>query len=87
MQPTWMDLLPQILLAGGGFLVFCLGGFWGKRPQGLLFGVALAAAIGSGAAALLLEPREALFLTMLETGGYGRFFTILICEASGNGWR
>jgi NADH-quinone oxidoreductase subunit N len=78
MQPTWMDLLPQIFLAGGGFLVFCLGGFWEKRPQGLLFGVALAAAIGSGAAALLLEPREALFLTMLETGGYGRFFTILI---------
>ena len=78
MQPTWMDLLPQILLAGGGFLIFCLGGFWEKRPQGLLFGVALAAAIGSGAAALFLEPREPLFLSVFETGGYGRFFTILI---------
>jgi len=78
MQPIWMDLLPQILLAGGGFLIFCLGGFLEKRPQGLLFGAALAAAIGSGAAALFLEPREPLFLNMLETGGYGRFFTLLI---------
>ncbi|HVP79543.1 MAG TPA: NADH-quinone oxidoreductase subunit N [Thermodesulfobacteriota bacterium] len=78
MQLAWIDLLPQILLAGGGFLIFCLGGFWKKRPQGLLFGVALAVAIGSGAAALLLEPREPRFLSMFETGGYGRFFTLLI---------
>ncbi len=64
MQLAWIDLLPQILLAGGGFLIFCLGGFWKKRPQGLLFGVALAVAIGSGAAALLLNPQEPLFLNM-----------------------
>jgi len=78
MQPVWIDLLPQLLLAGGGFLIFCLGGFWKKRPQGLLFGVALAVAMASGAAALLLEAREPRFLNMLETGGYGRFFTLLL---------
>jgi NADH-quinone oxidoreductase subunit N len=78
MQTSWIDLLPQLLLAGGGILIFCLGGFWEKRPKGLLFGVALVVAIGSGATALLLEPWEPRFLSMFETAGYGRFFTLLI---------
>jgi NADH-quinone oxidoreductase subunit N len=78
MQSSWVDILPLILLAGGGFLVFCLGGFWKGRPQGLLFGVALAAAIAAGAAAVLLKPDQTQFLRMVETGGYGRFFTFLL---------
>jgi len=78
MQPSWVDILPLILLAGGGFLVFCLGGFWKGRPQGLLFGVALATAIAAGAAAVLLRPEQPQFLRMVETGGYGRFFTSLL---------
>ena len=78
MQPNWVDILPLILLAGGGFLVFCLGGFWKRRPQGLLFGVALATAIAAGAAAVLLRPDQPQFLKMVETGGYGRFFTFLL---------
>lgn len=78
MQPNWVDILPQLFLAGGGFLIFCLGGFWKRRPQGLLFGVALTTAIAAGAAAILFEPGEPQFLKMLETGGYGRFFTFLL---------
>ena len=78
MQPNWVDILPLILLAGGGFLVFCLGSFWKGRPQGLLFGVALATAIAAGAAAVLLRPEQTQFLNMVETGGYGRFFTSLL---------
>ncbi len=78
MQPNWVDILPLILLAGGGFLVFCLGGFWKNRPQGLLFGIALATAIAAGTAAALLRPEQPQFLKMVETGGYGRFFTFLL---------
>ncbi len=78
MQPNWIDLLPLLLLAGGGILVFCLGGFWKGRPQGLLFGITLATAIAAGAAAALLSPEQPQFLKMVETGGYGRFFTVLI---------
>ena len=78
MQPNWVDILPLILLAGGGFLVFCFGGFWKKRPHGLLFGVALATAIAAGAAAVFLRPEQPQFLKMVETGGYGRFFTFLL---------
>jgi len=78
MQPNWVDILPLIFLAGGGFLVFCLGGFWKGRPQGLLFGVALVTAIAAGAAAILLKPDQTHFLKMVETSGYGRFFTFLL---------
>ncbi len=78
MQSNWIDLLPLLFLAGGGFLVFCVGAFWKARPQGLLFGIALATAIAAGAATLLLRPEQAQFLRMVETGGYGRFFTFLI---------
>jgi NADH-quinone oxidoreductase subunit N len=78
MQPHWIDILPLLLFAGGGFLVFCLGGFWKQRPQGLLFGVALATAIAAGAATLLLKPEQPQFLAMVETGGYGRFFMLLL---------
>jgi NADH-quinone oxidoreductase subunit N len=78
MQPNWIDILPLLLLAGGGFLVFCIGGFWKKRPQEVLFGVALAAAIAAGATTLLISPEQPHFLKMLETGGYGRFFTFLL---------
>jgi len=78
MQPNWIDILPLLLLAGGGFLVFCLGGFWKKRPQGLLFGIALAAAVAAAATTILVRPDQTQFLKMLETGGYGRFFTFLL---------
>jgi NADH-quinone oxidoreductase subunit N len=78
MQLYWIDILPQLLLAGGGFLIFCFGGFWRKRPPWLLFGIALVVAIAAGAATVFLEPREPHFLKMLETGGYGRFFTFLL---------
>lgn len=78
MQPNWVDILPLIILAGGGFFVFCLGGFWKGRPHGLLFGAALATAMAAAAAAVLLGPEQPQFLKMVETGGYGRFFTFLI---------
>jgi NADH-quinone oxidoreductase subunit N len=78
MQPNWIDILPLLLLAAGGFLVFCLGGFWKRRPRGLLFGLALATAIAAATTALLVRTDQTQFLKMLETGGFGQFFTILL---------
>jgi len=78
MQPHWMDILPLLLLAGGGFLIFCVGGIWRRRPEGLLFGIALTAAIAAMMTALLVRPEQMQFLMMLETGTYGRFLAILI---------
>ncbi len=78
MQPHWMDILPLLLLAGGGFIVFCIGGFWKRRPQELLFCLALATAIAAAATALLSSPEQPQFLRMVETGGYARYFTFLL---------
>jgi NADH-quinone oxidoreductase subunit N len=78
MQPNWIDILPFLVLAGGGFSVFCIGAFWKKRPQEVLFGLALAAAIAAGATALLISPQQGHFLKMVQTDGYGRFFTFLL---------
>ncbi len=78
MQPHWTDILPLLLLAGGAILVFCIGGYWKRRPPELLFGPALATAIAAGAATLLIRPDQPQFLRMVETEGYGRYFTFLL---------
>jgi NADH-quinone oxidoreductase subunit N len=78
MQPNWIDILPLLVFAGGGFFVFCIGGFWKNRPGEILFGLALAAAIAAGATTLLVSPQQGHFLKMLQTEGYGRFFTFLL---------
>jgi NADH-quinone oxidoreductase subunit N len=78
MSSDWISILPQALLAAGGFLIFCAGAFWKKRPGELLFAIALITVIASGAAAILFKPGSGHFLNMLETEGYARFFTFLL---------
>jgi NADH-quinone oxidoreductase subunit N len=74
----WISILPQLLLAGGGFIVFCVGAFWRKHSAGLLFGIALLAVCAAGLATILHQPEAPQFLRMIEVTGYGRFFTFLI---------
>ena len=74
----WLSILPHMILAGGGFLLFCIGAFWRPRSAGPLFATALIAVLLSGVGAALTSPQSAEFLGMLEVQGYGRFFTILI---------
>jgi NADH-quinone oxidoreductase subunit N len=78
MQPNWIGILPLLLLTGGGFGVLCIGCFWKRRPQALLFGLALASAVAAGITTLVINPEQGNFLEMMETGGYGRFFTFLL---------
>jgi NADH-quinone oxidoreductase subunit N len=73
----WLAILPQLLLSGGGFIVFCVGAFWRKHSPGLLFGIALVTSCLAGAA-ILHQPEAPQFLRMIEVSGYGRYFTILI---------
>ena len=42
MQVYWLDILPILILAAGGLLVFCAGAFLPRRPAWLLFALALA---------------------------------------------
>jgi NADH-quinone oxidoreductase subunit N len=78
MTTDWTSLLPLLILAGGGTLIFLVGAFWRRRPAGVLCGLALVSAAGAGAAAWLVVPLSASFGGMLDLGGYSRFFFLLL---------
>lgn len=83
MQAHWLDILPILILAAGGLLVFCAGAFLRRRPPGLLFALALAAVLGAGLTAALATPARPAFLGMLDLGGYARFFAVLFMVITG----
>lgn len=77
-NPTdWAGLIPVLILAGGGTLIFCAGAFWRRLPGGVLFALALLSAAAAGAAALWITPANPASEGMLDLGGYARFFTFL----------
>jgi len=80
---AWFSILPHLILAAGGFSIFCLGAFWRPRSAGVLSGLALIAVFLAGAGVFLTTPEEPQFLGMLEVQGYGRFFTVLIIVITG----
>lgn len=82
MQAYW-DILPLLILAAGGLLVFCAGAFLPRRPAWLLFGLALVTAVSAGLAAAVLTPDLPSFLNMLDLGGYARYFSVLITVITG----
>jgi len=82
MPMDWPALLPYLILAGGGTLIFLAGAFWPRRPRDLLFVLALLTVLGAGAAAVLMAPRAATFLGLVDLGGYARFFNCLFAAIS-----
>ena len=77
-SPTdWPGLLPVLILAGGGSLIFCAGAFWRRLPRELLFVMALLSAVAAGVAALWVTPGHPTSEGMLDLSGYARFFTCL----------
>ena len=78
MPTDWLGLIPVLILAGGGSLVFCAGAFWRRQPCWLLFALTLLAAGAAGTAAGALTPGGATSGGMLDLGGYARFFTLLL---------
>lgn len=76
MLTDWVAILPQLLLAAGGTLIFCVGAFWRRRPGELLFALALLTASGTGAAAVLVASKAESF-SGLDLGSFARFFTFL----------
>jgi NADH-quinone oxidoreductase subunit N len=78
MHNEWIAIVPQVILASGGFVVFCLGAFWRRGPKELLFLLSLAAALGAGAAASWLAPEASSFYGMVDFGGYTRFFIVIL---------
>ncbi len=77
MPTDWPGLLPVLILAGGGSLIFCAGAFWRRLPREVLFVLALLSAVAAGVAALVVVPGSPTSEGMLDLGGYARFFTCL----------
>jgi NADH-quinone oxidoreductase subunit N len=78
MPNDWNGLLPLLILAGGGTLIFLVGAFWRRRPAGTLFALALITTGAAAVAVLLLPSRVPAMEGMLDQDGYYRFFTALL---------
>jgi NADH-quinone oxidoreductase subunit N len=74
---SYLDILPLIILTGGGLVVLCAGAFLLRRSAWLLFGLSVLTTLAAAAAALL-PPRSPDYLGMLDLGGYAQFFTVLL---------
>ena len=69
-------MLPHLILAGGGLIIFCTDAFWGNRPRWTLFALAVAATVGAGLEALF-GPGGG-FARMIDGGPFARYFNGLI---------
>lgn len=78
MATDWTGLLPILILAGGGTLIFLVGAFWRGRPESCLFVLALLTTLATAAVVLFLPSPHPNFESMLDLGGYARFFTLLL---------
>lgn len=79
MQSQWVvALLPELLLAAGGFLALCVGAFWRRRPGEVLFVLSLLTVVGTGLVAAVVEPGTSSFAHRLDLTGYARFFAFLL---------
>jgi NADH-quinone oxidoreductase subunit N len=74
----WAAIVPQALMAAGGLLIFCAGGFWPQRPAWLLFALAVAAAAGCGLSVVTVKPDSTEFCRMVDAGEYARFFILVL---------
>jgi len=78
MKSTWIVILPEIILAAGGLLIFCIGAFRQGRHEPLLFFLALIF-LGAAISTSLSIPTSEISLNgMLNGGRYARLFTTLI---------
>jgi len=82
MESNWIVILPEIILAFGGLLIFSMGAF-GRRGTGQsLFFLALIF-LGAAIPAVLYIPFSNPFLSrMLESDGYTRLFMVLIASVA-----
>ena len=80
MESTWIVIFPEILLAAGGLLIFCVGAFWLHRPGKLLFSLALIFPAGAAAASTFAPMAGMTLSGMLDSEGYARLFSTLIAS-------
>jgi NADH-quinone oxidoreductase subunit N len=78
MESTWIVILPEIFIAAGGLLIFCVGAFWPRRPKSLFFFLALISLAGALAASAFAPMAGMSLSGMLDSEDYARLFSVLI---------
>lgn len=77
MNTDWLTLLPLILLAGTGTLIFCLGAFFRQVETVLLVGLAVLACLACAGSALFVHPAPGNFSGLLAIDLFNTFYTVL----------
>ena len=77
MQTEWIALLPFMLLAGGGILIFSLGALWTPRAPAVFFGPAILASIGAGIASAFIRSGPLPTTHLLNSDGFCRYYIVL----------
>jgi len=82
MESNGMVILPEIILAFGGLLIFCVGAF-GRRGTGKFLLLSALVFLGATIFASLYVPASSPFLArMLVSNGYTRIFMVLIASVA-----
>ena len=74
----YLDILPLLILAAGGLIIFLAGAFLPPRPPWLLLALSLLTTVAAGATSILVVPANPDYLGLLDLGDYSRFFTVLL---------
>ncbi len=75
---TYFDILPLIILAAGGIIIFLAGAFLPPGPPWLLFALSLLTTVAAGVTSIFLVPANQNYLNLLDLGEFSQFFTILL---------
>lgn len=82
MESIWVVILPEMSIAAGALLILCAGAFWQRRPDKLLFFVALISLAGAVAASAFAPMAGMSLSGMLDSEGYARLFSTVILSAA-----
>lgn len=74
----WNSIVFQLLLAGGGIILFAIGALTRRRSYSLLYVLSLGWMVAAGLCAIMAADGPGVFLRMLDVSGYARFFNVLL---------
>jgi NADH-quinone oxidoreductase subunit N len=78
MESHWIIILPEIILASGGLLIFCMGAFGRRGTDKSLFIPALIFLCATIFASLYIPDANPFLSRMLQSNGYTRIFMALV---------
>lgn len=77
MQSDWLSLLPIIIFAAAGCMIFCIGACRHSDSSAFLFGLAITSCLAAGLTAIFLQHGRVNFAGQLNIDAFSRFYTVL----------